>query len=108
MRTRRASATETAKPVYRNDEPGALGGRRNDPTDAFARFIEPGRGAFELSLAFCALSLVFPWLAVGAAGTAVLALHRGSRRAWALFPCSLWCCVVGLGIRQYIGFGIFP
>lgn len=108
MRAPRASATATEMPVYRNDEPDALGLRGRERVDALARFIEPGRGAFELSLALCALSLVFPWLAVGALGTAVLALHRGSRRAWALLPCCVWCCIVGLVIRQYIGFGIFP
>ena len=108
MRARRASATSTVMPDYRNDETDALRLSGSERVDALARFIEPGRGAYELSLAFCALSLVFPWVAVAALGTALLALHRGSRRAWALLPCSVWCCIVGLGIRQYIGFGIFP
>jgi hypothetical protein len=108
MRARRESATATRVPLHRNGQPDAVGARRSDPADALSRFIEPGRSAYELSLALCAMSLVFPWLAVGALGTAVLALHRGSRRGWALLPCSVWCCIVGLGIRQYIGFGIFP
>jgi hypothetical protein len=108
MKARRAGPTATEMPVYRSNEPDALGLPGSDRVDALARFIEPGRGAFELSLALCALSLVFPWLVVGALGTGVLALHRGSRRGWALLPCSVWCCVVGLGIRLYIGFGIFP
>jgi len=76
--------------------------------DAIARFTEPGRAAFELSLAGCALSLAFPWLVVGSLGAALRAARRGSRRAWVLLPCCLWCCLLGLGVRQYLGMGLFP
>lgn len=77
-------------------------------TDALERFIEPGRGAFEVSLALCALALAFPWVAVGGAAAAALAWHRGSPRAWLVLVVAAWCCFLGLGIRQYLGFGMFP
>ncbi len=76
--------------------------------DALARFIEPGRGVFEVSLALCALSLVFPWLAVGAMAAAGRALYRGNRRAWMALPVAAWCCFLGLAVREYVGLGIFP
>jgi hypothetical protein len=77
-------------------------------TDPLARFIEPGRGAFEVALALCALSLAFPWVAAGAAAAAVGAWHRGSPRAWLLLIVAAWCFLLGLVIRQYLGFGMFP
>jgi hypothetical protein len=77
-------------------------------TDALSRFIEPGRGAFELSLALCALSLAFPWVAAGAAAAAARAWQRGSPRAWLLLIVAAWCCLLGLVIRQYLGFGTVP
>ncbi len=77
-------------------------------TDALARFVEPGRGAFELSLALCALSLVFPWVVIGAVAAAARAWQRGSPRAWLVFIVAAWCCLLGLVIRQYLGFGMLP
>jgi hypothetical protein len=80
----------------------------NGRADARARFVEPGRGAFELSLALCALSLAFPWVAIGAAAAAARAWQRGSPRAWLVLILAGWCCFLGLVIRQYLGFGMFP
>ena len=76
--------------------------------DAMARFSAPGRAAFELSVALCALSLVFPWIAVVALAASLRALSQGSRSAWFVLPCSVWCCLLSLAIRQYLGFGVFP
>jgi hypothetical protein len=73
-----------------------------------ARFVEPGRAAFELSLAISALSLLFPWLVVGALGSAARARQKGSRRAGRAAMAAIWCGVLGLLIRQYLGFGMFP
>jgi len=73
-----------------------------------ARFVEPGRAVFELSLALCALSLAFPWVAAGAVVAAARAWQRGSPRAWLALIASAWCCLLGLIIRQYLGVGIFP
>jgi hypothetical protein len=83
------------------------GSRRQRP-DALARFVEPGRAAFELSLALCALSLVFPWLALGAGMAAARAWQRGAPRAWAALAVAGWCCFLGLAIRAFLGFGVFP
>jgi hypothetical protein len=81
---------------------------RRGGADALARFVEPGRGAFELSLALCALSLAFPWVAVGALAAAARAWQRGSPRAWLALIAGAWCCLLGLAIRQYLGLGIVP
>ena len=76
--------------------------------DALARFVQPGRAAFELSLAFSALSLAFPWLAVGAMVAAARAWQRGADRAWLALLAAGWCCLLGLAVREYVGLGIFP
>jgi hypothetical protein len=81
---------------------------RRDRADALARFVEPGRAAFELSLALCALSLVLPWLVVGAIVAAARSWRRGSARAWLALLAAAWCCLLGVVIRQYLGLGIFP
>jgi hypothetical protein len=73
-----------------------------------ARFIEPGRGAYELSLALCAVSLAFPWATPGAMASAARAWQQGSRRAWLAVIAAAWCCLLGLAVRQYLGFGVFP
>jgi hypothetical protein len=76
--------------------------------DAWARYGEPGRAAFELSLALCALALVFPWVGVGAVLAAARSWQKGSRRAWRALLAALWCCILGLVIRGYLGVGVFP
>ena len=76
--------------------------------DARERFIEPGRGAFELSLALCGLSLVFPWLAAGAVLAAARAWWQASPRAWNAGVAAVWCALLGLAVRAYLGFGVFP
>jgi hypothetical protein len=81
---------------------------RRSGSETLGRFIEPGRGAFELSLGLCALSLVFPWLAAGAASAAARAWLLGSPRGWIAFVAAVWCCLLGLAIRGYLGIGIFP
>lgn len=86
----------------------ALSRHQRGGPDALARFIEPGRGAFELSLALCALSLAFPWLAAGAMAAAARAWQRGAKRAWLALLAAGWCCLLGLAVRQYLGLGIFP
>ena len=73
-----------------------------------ARFAEPGRPAYELSLAFCALSLVFPWLVVGAVASGARSWRRGSAQAWRALLAAAWCCLLGVALRQYVGLGIFP
>ncbi len=87
---------------------GPLGEHQRGGADALARFIEPGRGAFELSLAFCALSLAFPWLAVLAMAAAGRAWQRGTKRAWGAVLAAAWCFFLGIAVRQYLGLGIFP
>jgi hypothetical protein len=86
----------------------ATTGRSDGRADAAARFAEPGRAAFELSLALCALSLAFPWLVVGAVAAAARAWQRRSPRAWRAVLAAAWCCLLGLVVRQYLGVGIFP
>jgi hypothetical protein len=81
---------------------------RRSGADAIARFVESGRGVLELSIALCALSLAFPWVAVGAAAAAARAWQRGSPRAWLALIAAAWCCLLGLAIRQYLGVGIIP
>ena len=76
--------------------------------DVMARFTEPGRSVFELSLALSALSLVFPWVVIGSIGAAVAARRRGSSRAGRAVIAALWCCLLGLAVRMYLGFGVFP
>ncbi len=83
-------------------------GRRVPAADPLALFVQPGRGAFELSLAFCALSLAFPWLTVGAIAAAARSWRRGAKRAWLALLAACWCCLLGLAVREYLGFGIFP
>ena len=77
-------------------------------SDAAARFAEPGRAAFEFSLALSALSLAFPWLVIGSVAAAARAWQRRSPIAWRALLAAAWCCLLGLVIRQYLGFGIFP
>jgi hypothetical protein len=86
----------------------ATTGRRAGRSDAAARFAEPGRAAFEFSLALSALSLAFPWLVIGSVAAAVRAWQRRSPIAWRALLAAAWCCLLGLVIRQYLGFGIFP
>jgi hypothetical protein len=76
--------------------------------DVLARFIEPGRRAFELSLALCALSLAFPWLAVLAMAAAGRAWQQGTKRAWRTLLAAAWCFLLGTAVRQFLGLGIFP
>jgi hypothetical protein len=82
--------------------------RRRPRANALTRFIEPGRGAFEFSLALCALSMIFPWVALGAVGAAARSVRQGSRRAWLALAAAVWCFFVGLAVRAYLGVGIFP
>jgi hypothetical protein len=97
-----------AEGAQRRSPSGAPGEHQSGGADALDRFIEPGRRAFELSLAFCALSLLFPWLVFGAMTAAGRAWQRGSRRAWLAIVAAAWCCLLGLAVREYLGLGVFP
>jgi hypothetical protein len=81
---------------------------RHNGTDAPAKFIEPGRAAFELALALSALALVFPWVVIGALAAAIRARRQGSSRAGRAVVAALWCCLLGIVVRTYLGFGVFP
>ncbi len=76
--------------------------------DVLARFIEPGRRAFELSLALCALSLAFPWLAVLAMAAAGRAWQQGDQAGLAYTSGRRLVLFLGTAVRQFLGLGIFP
>jgi hypothetical protein len=102
--SRQLSAADNAQSGWE----GTVGEHQSGRADALARFIEPGRRAFELSLAFCALSLAFPWLAVVAMAAAGRAWQRGTKRAWGAVLAAAWCFFLGIAVRQYLALGIFP
>ena len=90
--SRQLSAADNAQSGWE----GTVGEHQSGRADALARFIEPGRRAFEL------------WLAVVAMAAAGRAWQRGTKRAWGAVLAAAWCFFLGIAVRQYLGLGIFP
>jgi hypothetical protein len=79
-----------------------------DDRPLVARLVQPGRRWFEYSITLSALALVVPILAIGALVTSGVAIKAGCRRGWAALAAAVWCLLLGVAVRNFIGFGVFP
>jgi len=70
--------------------------------------VRPGRGAFEWSVMFSAIALLFPIAAVAALGFAARARRLGASRWGVAVACALWCALLGALFRLRLGLEILP
>lgn len=70
--------------------------------------LAPGRAWLECSIILSALTMLVPALACGAFVCAVMARRSDNPRATAALLASVWCGMLGLGLRTATGIGYLP
>jgi hypothetical protein len=83
------------------------GGPRRKQVD-LSHLGEPGRGWLEWSILFSAVALLFPEAGIVALVTACLAARARSPRGLSVTLAAVWCLLLGLGARQYLGLPLLP
>jgi len=72
------------------------------------RITPAGKAVFEWSVAFSALSLVFPIAVIGGVGLALDSRRRGYHRWLPALLVALWCGFLGVILRGMLHMGMVP
>jgi hypothetical protein len=68
----------------------------------------PGRASFEWAVLFATLALAFPESGLVGLFFAARSRRLGYARWGAVMAISIWCLVLGVGIRLFIHLPVFP